>query len=116
MEHGEEANLGTQVLGIGGDGAQGLGGGPEQNAVDHFLILVGDRGNLFRQRKDHMEILGVEKFGATIFKPFRAGKRLAFWAMAVRTGVVSVALMAALVAALEMTAENGGAADLDRMS
>ena len=30
-------------------------------------------------------------------------------------GVVSVALMTALVAALEMTAENGGPANLDRM-
>ena len=84
VEHGEEANLSTQVLGIGGDGAQGLSGGPEQNAVDHFLILVGYRGNLFRQRKDHVKILGVEKFGATIFKPFRAGESLTFRAVAVR--------------------------------
>src|SRR6266566_9100795 len=90
VEHGEEANLSTQVLGIGGDGAQGLGGGPEQNALDHFLILVGYRGNLFRQRKDHVKILGIEKFGTTVFKPFRAGQRLALWAMAVRAGVISV--------------------------
>ncbi len=115
MEHGEEADLGAEVLGIGGNGLQGFGGGPEQNAIDYFFVLIGDRGNLFRQRKDDVKVLGVKKFGATIFKPFRAGERLAFWAMAIGAGVVSVALMAAAVALLEMTTENGGPADLDRM-
>src|SRR5207302_11370626 len=82
VKHGEEANLSTQVLGIGGDGAQGRGGGPEQNGIDHFLILVGDRGNLFWQRKDHVKILGMEKFGTTVFKAFRAGERLRSGALA----------------------------------
>ena len=81
VEHGEEADPGAEVLGGGADGAQGFGGGAEQNAIDHFLVLAGDRGNLFRQRKDHMEILGVEEFGAAIFQPFRARQRLAFWAL-----------------------------------
>src|ERR1700674_2911512 len=97
MEHGEEANLSTQVFGIGCDGAQGLGGGAEQNAVDRFFVLVGDRGNLFRQRKNHVKVLGVEDFGATLFQPFRAGERLAFRTVSVRAGVVSVALMTAPV-------------------
>ena len=85
VKHGEEADLGAEVLGIGGDGVQGFGGGAEQNAIDHFFVLIGDRGNLFRQGKDHMEILGIEKFGAAIFKPFRAGESLTFRAVAVRT-------------------------------
>src|SRR5437763_11561031 len=101
------------MFGIGGDGAQSLGGGAEQNAVNHFLVLVSDRGNLFRHRKDHVEVLGVEKFGAAILQPFGAGERLAFWAVAIGAGVVSVALMAALVALLEMTTEHGGPAHLD---
>src|SRR5690242_3081087 len=114
MEHGEETNLGTQVLGIGGDGTQGIGCGTEQNAVDYFLVLVGNVGNLFRHSKDHVEVLGIEKFGAAILKPFSAGKRLAFWAVPIRARVIRVALMAAPVALFEMTTENGGAADLDR--
>jgi hypothetical protein len=40
MEDGEEANLSAQMFGIGGDGAQGLGGGAKENAVDHLLVLV----------------------------------------------------------------------------
>src|SRR6516165_9895540 len=102
------------MLGIGCDGAQGLGSGVEQNAIDHLLVLVGDAGNLFRHRKDHMKVLGMEKFSAAIFEPFSAGKGLAFWAMPIRARVVSIALMAAPVALFEMTTQNGGAADFDR--
>jgi hypothetical protein len=54
-----------------------------------------------------MEVLGREKFGAAILEPFSAGKRLAFWAMAIRAGVIRVALMAAPVALFEMTTKNG---------
>jgi hypothetical protein len=74
MQHIEESNLGAEVLGIGGYSAPGFGSGTEQNAVDHFFVLVGDRGNLFRQRKDHMEILSIEKFRAVVLKPFRASQ------------------------------------------
>ena len=45
VQHGEEADLGAQVLGIGGDGAQGLGGGAEEQAVDERLVLIGDGGD-----------------------------------------------------------------------
>ena len=34
VEDGQEADLGPEVLGVGGDLPQGLGGGPEQEAVD----------------------------------------------------------------------------------
>ena len=48
VQHGEEADLGAQVLGIGSDGAQGLGGGAEEQAVDERLVLIGDGGNGLR--------------------------------------------------------------------
>ena len=44
VEHGEEADLGAQVPGIGRDRAQGLGRRAEQDAVDDLLVLVGDGG------------------------------------------------------------------------
>ena len=100
MEDGEEANLSAQMLGIGGDGAQGLSGGPEQNAVDPFLVLVSDRGNLFRQRKDHMEVLGIQKFRAAFLEPFRSGERLTFWTVSISARVISIALMATPVTPL----------------
>src|SRR5215471_3873190 len=114
VEDGEEANLSAQMFGIGGDGAQGLGGGAEQNPVDHFFVLVSDGGNLFRHRKDHMEVLGIQKFSAAFLEPFRSGERLTFWTVSIRARVISITLMATPVTPFEMTAEDSRAADLDR--
>ena len=39
VQDGQEADLGPEVLGIGGDLLQGLGGGAEQEAVDLSRVL-----------------------------------------------------------------------------
>ena len=38
VEHGGEADARAQMLRVGGDGGQGLGGGPEQEVVDGGLV------------------------------------------------------------------------------
>ena len=38
VEHRGEADAGAEMLGIGGDGDQGLGGGLEQDVVDTALL------------------------------------------------------------------------------
>ena len=48
MEHGKKADLGAQVLGISGDGEQGFRRGPEQDAIELSLILMGNGCNLLR--------------------------------------------------------------------
>ena len=45
VEHGDEADLGAEMLGIGGDRAQRLGRRPEQDGVDRLLVLEGDLGD-----------------------------------------------------------------------
>src|SRR5260370_41742394 len=50
---------------------------------------------------------------ASAFQPLRAGKRLALRTEAMPTRVVGNALMAAGIALLDMTAERGGAAQVD---
>src|SRR5690606_34012210 len=72
VQHGEEADLGTQMLGICGDGAQGLGGGAEEKTVDERLVLIGNGGDGLRQREDDVKVLCVEEFGATILQPLCA--------------------------------------------
>jgi hypothetical protein len=74
MEHGEEADFGAQMLGIRSDGAQGFGRRLEENAVDYLLVLVGDGGNLFRHRKDNVEVLAVEQLGLAVSDPLRTGQ------------------------------------------
>src|SRR6266481_60313 len=85
MEYGEKADLSTQVLGISGDGAQSLRCGSEQDAIKHSLVLIGNRCNPLWYSKDHVEVLGVQKFGLAILEPSGPGKRLAFWAVPIRT-------------------------------
>ena len=48
VKYGEKADLGTQVFGISGDGEQGLRRGPEQDAIELSLILIGNCCNLLR--------------------------------------------------------------------
>jgi hypothetical protein len=61
-----------------------------------------------------VKILSISEFGLTILEPFEPSERLAFWAMAIRARIISVALTAAVVTLLEMAAENGGPTDLYR--
>src|SRR3989442_8130142 len=79
VEYSEEADLRTQMLGIGRDGGQGLGGGTEENVVGGPLVLQGDGGNLFRHCKDNMKIRAFEKLRFSVLNPLGACQGLAFW-------------------------------------
>ncbi len=73
VKHGEKANLSSQVLRIGCDSCQSFGRGMEEDAVDDFLVLIGDRGDLFRHREHNMKIGCLQKLGLSVFNPLRPG-------------------------------------------
>jgi hypothetical protein len=110
----QEADLRPKMGGIGGDGAQRLRRSPEQDVVDHRLVLERDGGDLVRQREDHMEVRHGQQLGPAVLEPLCAGERLALGAVSVTTRVVRDGLMAAAVTPLDVTAERGGAAAFDR--
>src|SRR5229473_2933365 len=114
VKYSEKADLGAQMLGIGSDGGQGLGRGSEENAVEEIFVLVSDGSDRFGNREDDMKIVRRENFGRSFFDPLRTSEGLTFWAMTVAAAVVAGSLVTTAVAALEMTAESGGAAHLDR--
>ena len=114
MEHGGGADARAEVLGIGGDRQQRLGGRAEQQVVDDRLVLVGDRGDLGRQREDDMEIADRQQIGLAGREPILRRRALTLWAMAIAARVVGDAAVAAIFAALDMPAERGRAALLDR--
>src|SRR5215471_18218591 len=62
VQHREEADLGPQMLGVGSNGFQRFGRSLEENVVDHRLILISDRGNLFRYGKHDVKVGDVEQF------------------------------------------------------
>ena len=83
VEHGEEADLGAEMFGIGSDGGQGFGRGSEENAVDEIFVLVSDGGDLFGDGEDDMKIVRRENFGCSFFDPFGTSERLALGAMTI---------------------------------
>ena len=113
VEDGEEADLGAEMAAVGGYGAQRLGDGPEEKAVDDGLVLGGDLGDRRRHGEDDVEVLGGKQVLAAPFEPRGAGQRLTGRTVAVATGVVPDAPMAAVVTLLDVAAEGGGAALLD---
>ncbi len=74
VQHGQEANLGTQMFRVGGYCAQRLCGGGEENVVNHALILQRQRSQLLWQGKHHMEILNWQEVRQPRFKPAGFGQ------------------------------------------
>src|SRR3954471_14419739 len=81
MEYRGGANAGTQMPGIGGDGEQRLGGCAEQQIVADPLVLVGDRGDLSRQREDQVEVAHRQQIGFAGGKPVPCRRALTFRAI-----------------------------------
>jgi len=60
-----------------------------------------------------MEVLAVEQFGLAALDPLSASQRLTLWAVAISTGAITNALVAALIALLDLTSECSRPAHLD---
>ena len=114
VQHGGQADARAQMLGVGGDGGQRLGGGLEQEVVDDGLVLEGDVADRGRQGEDHMVVGNRQQLGLALGQPLPRRRALALRAMAVAAGVVGDALVGAVLAALDVSAERGRAAGLDR--
>ena len=76
VQHGEEADLGAEVARVGGDGAQRLGDGSEEQAVDDGLVLRGDLGDGRGHGEDDVEVLGGQQVRAAPFEPLGTSQRL----------------------------------------
>jgi hypothetical protein len=114
MQHRRDADLRAEMLGIGGDGGQRLGGGRKQQAIDLSLVLVRDGADHSRQGEHHMEVWDRQKLGFSCRKPICRGRPLTLIAVAIATRVVRDARVGAVFAALDVAAERGRAACLDR--
>ena len=113
VEHGGQADARAQMLRIGGDGLQRLGGGLEQEVVDHGLVLEGDGGDLPWQGEDDVIVGDRQQAGLPLGEPGLGRLALALGAVAVAAGVVGDRQMGAVVAARDMAAHLGGAAGFD---
>ncbi len=104
VQHGGSAGPGAEARGIGADGAQGLGGGPEEDVEDRPAVL---------QREDDMEVRDrQDAVGLPVHPPGRGGP-LAGRAMAVAAGLPDGMHVAAAGAPARDAAERRRPAALD---
>ena len=114
VEYSGEPDAGAEVLGVGGDGDQGLGGGFQQQVIDDRLVMIGDVGDRPRQGEDDMEIGHGQQLGLAVGQPLLGRHGLALRAVPVTAGVVGDAQVRAVLAAFDMAAQRRRSAALDR--
>jgi len=114
VQHREEADRGTEMARIRGDGAEGVRGCTEEDAVDDRFVLGRDLSDRLRHGEDDVKVLRVEQVRGAVVDPGGPGQRLARGAMPITAAVVPDARVSAAVALFDMAAEGGGAALRDR--
>ena len=115
MQHCGDADLGTEMLGVGGYGQHAIGCGLEQESVDHGLVLVGDGSDLGGQREDDVEVGHLQQLGPALLHPGKCLATLALRTVTVATTAVGNDGVGAfsVLAARNVAAKGGGAAGLD---
>ena len=83
-----EADARAEMLRVGGDRGQRLGGGPEQEVVDGRLVLEGDVADLGRQGEDDVIVGNRQQLRLAVCEPSSRRRRLALRAVPVAAGVV----------------------------
>ena len=114
VEHTEETDLGAEMFGIASDSEEGCGTGLQQEMVQEFLVLQGERRQFMGEREDNMDVARGEKLLTTRLEPTSTGVGLTLWAVPVAAAVVRNGRMVATVDAfIEMPAQGGGATACD---
>lgn len=114
VQHRDETDPGTEMFGVGGNDAQRLGGCPEQDVVDDFLVLEGYGCDLGWQREDHVEIRHRQKVACPSLKPVARDRALTLGAMPVAAGIIGNTHCATGPTALNMSTKRSCPAQLDR--
>src|SRR5580692_11352550 len=105
VQNGEESDLRSQMFGIAGDGIERMRGGPEQNIVNHFPVVIRYPRNLFRQGEDHVKVFDRQQLRPARFHPPGPRRRLAFRTMTVTARVVADSRVRTLGAFFDVTAQ-----------
>ena len=114
VQYGSQADPRAQMLRVGGDGGQRLGGGPEQEVVDGRLVVERDGADRRRQGEDDVIGGNRQELRLAVFEPSPRRGGLALRAVAIAARIVGDPFVRAVLAALDVAAERGGATGFDR--
>ena len=109
MEDHQPADVATEALRIARDLAHSLGGGVKEQVVHHALVDERETGERLRHREDDVDIADREQLLLASGHPCVPRRGQTLGAMAIATAVAEGRLRA-LVTAIAMSAERGGAA------
>src|SRR5882672_4064098 len=110
MEHRQETDLGTEMLGVEGNLQKSFGAGAKQQVVEELLVLQHEWRELVGQGKDHMKVVDGEQFFLASREPALTGCHLTFWAMPIATGVEKESTMATTGTLKAMSTQDRGTA------
>ena len=110
VQHGKEADGGTKMFGIGGDGEQSFGSGLEKDGINPSWILKRQAADLLGESEHDVEVRNGQQLRLPIGEPLSAGRGLALGTVAIATRVEYFDLMSAPVALIEMTTQDRGPA------
>jgi hypothetical protein len=113
MQDGEESDLRSQVLGIGGNLQKGLRTGAEQEVINDLLVLQRQMGELVRQGKDNVDIGDRQEFVLAGSDPLIASSALALGAVPIPATIEGDGAIAAARTVVAMATECRGTATCD---
>ena len=113
MQDAQEADLRTEVFGIGRDLDQRCGTGFEQELEENSLVLPDEWNQRVGHAEDEVVIVNRQQLLLAGCQPLVTSVGLALRAMTIAARVVRDGLMAAAVTLVPVSAERGRAAALD---
>ena len=116
VQHGGDADPGTEALWIGRDGERGFGRRLHEQVIDDALVLISDIAQLTGQRVDNVEVANGQQLGFALGEPFLCRSALALGAVAITATIVADDGVSTriVLATRDMTSECCRAAALDR--
>src|SRR3984957_20358907 len=114
VQNAEEADLGSEVLGVGRNFEHGLSAGAGEEIVERAGVVVTERIQLVGQGKDDVEVGHAEQILFAPCQPAQACLSLALGTVAVATGVIGNGLMVATRAGVQMASQRSRTACSDR--
>jgi hypothetical protein len=114
MENAQNAERGTEVLGRARNVEERRGTCLEEEVVHHPFVLQRESREGVWESEDDMGVPDRQQLTFTLGEPLIARVRQALWAVPIATRVERDGAMAAGGTAVEMSAQGGGPAALDR--
>jgi hypothetical protein len=109
VQHGKEADPGTEMLGVFCYSEQGLSDGTKEQAIEEPLVLKSQVADSGRQCENDMEVGHIEQVFLPGIKPPGCGRALALGAMAIAAGVIGDLLMPTPITSSSVAAQSRGA-------